>query len=179
MYSSSKRDVRGQMLPSSAACTVATDGRQHVSNSFTCQICNASFDCRRSLACHQWAKHRITSDFRKYVGPISKSPICEVEFFSRSRLIKHLSERRLRSKHRTRTCQDALLNSNLAQVPEHILEPLEAENTRERKVARKLGHTNVLSSRPAQPTRASILKRDPVQVIATAPKRCRIAGVKP
>eukprot|EP00973_Karenia_brevis_P016527 2263551-Karenia_brevis.AAC.1 len=65
-----------------------------------------------------WAKHRKRDHIRMHIGDESKCQVCGVDFHCRARLIKHLSETRLRSKHRRMTCREEFLASNPTTIPE-------------------------------------------------------------
>jgi len=125
---------------------------------YRCDICEDAFGSHRSLAAHRWSKHRIKSSVRQYVGDISSCPICKVEFHTRSRLIKHLSERRVRAKGRTRTCQDLFLNSSPLLIPQSDFLELEKRDALILARSRRQGHTNVISKLPSKSTEPSILK---------------------
>ena len=90
---------------------------------------------------------------------ISHCPVCKVEFHSRSRLIKHLLEARVRSKTRLESCRDAFLNANPARVGRDEFARLEAEDVQLTRKARKMGHSHVLADVPAKACAPSILKR--------------------
>ena len=78
---------------------------------------------------------------------------------SRARLIKHLSETRMRAKNRTVLCRDAFLASGPNRVSTEKLATLEAKEAAERRECRKRGHSNIISERPAKVTKPHILKR--------------------
>ena len=74
------------------------------------------------------------------------------------RLVKHLSETRVRSKHRTAQCKTLFLQNNPAQIDRDVLEQLEQDDADERRVARKAGHSHVIACKPACATLPSILR---------------------
>ena len=65
-------------------------------------------------------------------------------------MITHLSETRLRSRHRTSTCRDIFLMSNPALVPADVLASLHMRDTALRKNALKSGHSHVIVVKPAK-----------------------------
>ena len=115
-----------------------------------CHQCGIAFSDRKQLAAHNWAKHRVKSSFREFIGDVSECPVCGVDFRTRARLVKHLSERRVRSKYRTTTCHDVFLRSDPARVPDDSLQKLESRDASQHKQARKAGHTNVLAEMPCK-----------------------------
>ena len=121
-------------------------------------VCGDTFSSHRGLSAHRWSKHRIKNSVRQYIGDVSCCPICKVDFHSRARLIKHLSERRVRAKHRLVTCQESLLNSNLLAIPWEVYQELEQRDAQIFAKSRKLGHTNLIAQLPCRSTQPSILK---------------------
>jgi hypothetical protein len=126
---------------------------------FECEVCSRSFSSGRSLAAHKWSKHRLTSEFRKFVDDWSICPICKTDFHSRARLVKHLAERRQRAMSRKESCCHAFLASNPTEVDGSILHVLEARDRGIARSARLAGHSNILATRPSIRLRPSILKR--------------------
>ena len=86
---------------------------------------------------HMWAKHHIRSSIRHHIGNVSVCPVCNVDFWSRSRSIKHLADNRIRAKSRTVSCVDAFWRTNPPVIPADEYERLESIETIERKAARK------------------------------------------
>ena len=64
----------------------------------TCDACGTTFESSKKLATHRWAKHKVKSDVRTFIGDTTTCTICGTNFFTRNRLVKHLLERRSRSK---------------------------------------------------------------------------------
>ena len=75
----------------------------------------------------------------------------EQSFFSRARLVKHLLERRIRSKNRTKTCAQEWLERFPEPIPDAEYERLEAEVAEQAAKARKAGRRWVPADRPAEP----------------------------
>ena len=138
------------------------------------------FNSHRQLANHRWAKHRIRSDVRERIDDISECPVCRVDFTCRGRLIKHLLERRVRSKCRGRSCHDCFLELGWPCIDRDRFSQLEARDAKILAGLRRVGHTNLLADAPAKPTLESILKKRkppaPVAGLAATPpiKRRRV-----
>ena len=126
---------------------------------FPCSLCDEAFGTYKSMSVHKWAKHRVKSGVRDFVGNISVCPICSTDFCSRARLVKHLSERRIRSKLRTVTCQQAFLRSQPQMVNGNERSLLEARDADTFRKARKEGHTNVIATIPCKKHPLNNLKR--------------------
>ena len=90
-------------------------------------LCEASFPTARQLSSHSWAKHRQRGSIRQNVGNISACPVCKNEFFSRARLIKHLLERRVRSKTRGYSCRLVFMDQFANRVPSNELQLLDSK----------------------------------------------------
>ena len=121
-------------------------------------MCNQGFPSRRGLAAHKWAKHRVKTEIRKHIGDISQCSVCGVDFHSRERLIKHLSERRIRSKHRNATCNDIFLDLSPPLVPESLLLQLETRDGQFRRSARRSEHRHVIAHILSVGSKQSILE---------------------
>ena len=121
-----------------------------------CDTCDLHFDSWRSLSTHRWFKHGIKSGWRKYVGDISVCPCCKTDFHTRARLIKHLAERRVRSRHRTQTCQEMLMELRPPIISEDALQLLETCDAEVLASARHRGHTNVLADVPSKKMRLGL-----------------------
>ena len=140
---------------------------------FVCDICGAPRENHKKLAVHRWAKRRITANVRTFIGDTSICAICGTDFFSRARLVKHLLERRVRSKTRGASCQAAFLQSNPAPVPATLLHELESRDAAAFKAERKEGHTSTIAGRPCRRTQTSVLSMPP------PPKRRRLVHKMP
>jgi len=142
-------------------------------NSFCCGVCGKSWDSWRKLSVHKWSKHGMRSDIRQFVGDICVCPVCGTNFFTRARLVKHLLERRVRSKVRGVSCQQAFLDSNPALVPPKILETLELRDAACAKAGRRNGHTSIIAELACKRTQPSILLM-PRQARKSALQKTRI-----
>ena len=115
--------------------------------------------------CHRWSLHRKKSNIRMFVPDTCICPICQTNFHTRNRLVKHLMENRVRSKHRSTTCGQDFMAQNPSPVPESKLQEIEARDAAERKSARKEGHSNVLICRHAVAGRPHILKGKTTKIV--------------
>ena len=125
--------------------------------SFRCDLCGKAWDSWRKLSVHEWSKHGVRSNIRQFVGEVSVCIICGTNFGSRARLIKHLLERRIRSKCRNVSCQQAFLDSNPSLVPGEILKDLELRDSKRASSARREGHTSIIAE--GARNKPSVLKR--------------------
>ena len=115
-------------------------------------------------------------------------PSCGVNCHTRARLIEHLSERRLRSKHRRELCRDVVLRTSTNVYVDAVtrLEQRDAEQSRD---AMRAGHRHVIAGmQPAVATQAHILKRSKpeehcepssVEVVFRPLKKIRLRGKQP
>ena len=78
---------------------------------------------------------------------------------SRARLIKHLSERRVRVKARTVTCYNAFMASNPVTIAEGERHRCEANDSDCFRKAQKEGHTNIIATIPYERLVPNILKK--------------------
>ena len=155
LYSTHDDDV----AQSSASVHEAGQIHEMSLNNFRCDRCGHTWESRRKLSVHKWSKHGVRSDIRQFVGDISVCPICGTNFLSRARLIKHLLERRVRSKFRKVSCQQAFLDLSPSVVPSEILKGLELSDSKLANSARREGHTSIIDDIPCTRTKPSVLKR--------------------
>jgi len=115
-------------------------------STFECSECGKEFASGKQLATHKWKVHRIKSDIRPKIADISVCPVCRTDYHSRARLIKHLLEKRIRSKTRGYSCHQVFLqrSARMPEVPKETLAALEARDARMYKEARQQGHTNLI-----------------------------------
>ena len=128
-----------------------------------CSICGKLLANEQLVAGHKWSAQRTHSNIRDLVPDTSKCPICETDYFSRSRLIKHLLEKRVRSKNRAKSCRQEFIDSNPTPVDPEILADSERQGFHEGKAARISGHTNVFAKKPCQRSTEHILKGKPAR----------------
>ena len=124
----------------------------------SCSICKRGFASRAQLGRHMYAKHRLKSDVRKYVGDISQCPICHADFQSRNRLIMHLMKANVRSRHRPEPCRVTFMKNAPLEVDRDLLQRLEARDVNTNRMARKLGHNQELATRPCRRTTPAVHK---------------------
>ena len=149
---------------------------KHTAQGHTCEQCGENFDTHRQLSTHMWSKHKIKSSFRQFIGNTSVCPVCHTDFCTRARLIKHLADRRVRSRHREQTCQQAFLASDPELVPPDELAELERVEAQDKKRQRRISSSAIIAAEPARPARQSALKRarvEPPARVPTMPKRPR------
>ena len=126
---------------------------------FQCDLCEAAtFATAKALDQHRRIKHERTSVISSLVPDTSVCRICSTDFFSRARLISHLSDKRIRSKTRGTNCHFQFLarpGVELSRQERTRLQEIQRQDVRE---ARKSGHTHVIAVRPAVRTEPSVLK---------------------
>ena len=127
---------------------------------FSCEVCGDLLGDWRRLAVHKLLKHGIKNDVRCFVDDVSRCPVRDVKFHTRARLIKHVSERRVRSVRRTAKCQQLYMISTAYRVTAGLLQKLKERDKRACKDARRSGHSNVIAGVPCRRHRPSILKRN-------------------
>ena len=128
-----------------------------------CRLCGQRFCSEARLGRHMYAKHKIKSSVRHYVGDISECPVCGTDFQTRNRLIMHLMKGSAKSKHRQDSCRVSFMKSRPSEVEPHLLRRLEAIDFESNKLARKHGHNQELAVRPYQRTRPPIHKGKSLQ----------------
>ena len=142
--------------------------------SHACDVCDKQFASARQLSCHKWSKHRTRCNIRQVIGDISCCPVCKTDFFSRARLVKHLLEKRVRSRFRAASCRELFLRSNPEMVPADCVQFLETRDAAVAKAARREGHTSLIADRPCQRHGPSILKRKAMSTDLRPKKRLRV-----
>ena len=137
-----------------------------------CTQCGKAFPSARQLSAHCWSKHRTRCNIRRFVGDISQCPVCGTEFFSRARLVKHLLEKRVRSKTRGHSCRERFLQQPMDELSLDEFSLLESRDAVVAKAARRDGHTNIIASRPCRRHAPSVLKR--TLALSEVPPRKRL-----
>jgi hypothetical protein len=133
--------------PTASSCkVVATTLRM----GFKCDLCgdDKAFKSQKDLDTHKRVKHKCRTAVDEYVGFVSICPICNKDFHCRPRLLCHLSETRIRSKHRSETCRSILLSGNLPKVANAELEKARSHDRKLRHEARRCGNTHVIANKP-------------------------------
>ena len=125
---------------------------------YSCDLCEYRAASLRQVTMHRWAAHKKICNIRMHVADISCCPSSKVDFWSRPRLIKHLLETRIRSKHRTQSCRDHFMMHLPRVVDRETFDMLEARDREALRKARKDGHSHILATKPAKAYCNSILK---------------------
>ena len=130
-----------------------------LTNVFKCDLCaGASFETGKALAQHKRMKHCVKSTVCSSLPDTSVCPICHADFRCRSRLISHLSDKRIRSKTRGTNCYYLFLNNTRVAPSEDEQRRLQNAHQKAIRTARLNGHTHVLADLPAQRSATCILK---------------------
>ena len=118
---------------------------------FTCDICSnrASFLTEKQLLAHKRAKHGVRNKIVELLDDISTCPICACEFHSRLRLMRHLSETRIRSKHSKTNCRFEFLSTERIPIDPAMAVTLNEKDRICRRTARKSGHSHVIATKLA------------------------------
>ncbi len=122
-------------------------GFQPVPRSWPCDECTSVFASSKAMWSHKMAKHGHRNKYRLFVVGVV-CPSCQVSFGTRARVIDHIA-------HRCKKCKLVADSGSLPQVPEAILQVLDAETQAARVSARKRGESHLLAPRPSAP--ASLL----------------------
>ena len=131
---------------------------------YACEVCGARFANGRKLSSHKWSKHGIRCKIRQFVDDETCCPVCDTEFYSRARLVKHLLEKRVRSRTRGVSCRDQFLLSRSKRIPTERVNMLDQRDANVAKAARRKGHTSSIADWPCERRAPSILlKRRPAE----------------
>ena len=122
---------------------------------------------------HCFKKHGVRHEIRQYVGAESMCRVCKCDFKTRARLIKHLLDRRVRSKSKQDCCADIWLNRATEKIPESLLIELESQVAHEERQARKQGRRHVLAEQAAVPARKRTADQSEAKVAKPAKARRR------
>ena len=128
--------------------------RRACAHCFTCHACaecvGVAFETKKQLLAHQRAKHGHKNAVVSLIGDTSICPVCGNDFRSRLRLITHLSETRVRSKHRSCNCRSMFLASDPPSIAASVLTKLNLADQKARHHANKCGHSHVIATLPAK-----------------------------
>ena len=114
------------------------------------------------MSSHKWSKHGIRSKILQLVDDETCCPVCDTECYSCARLVKHLLEKRVRSRTRGVSCRDQFLLSRSKRIPTERVNILDQRDANVAKAARRKGHTSIIADRPCDRRAPSILlKRRP------------------
>ena len=125
-------------------------GSRAASVSFACSDCGHTFGSEKALNQHKRKKHHQLRSTDKYVPDWTQCPVCFTQFDSRESLIVHLSEYRVRSKHREFSCAEVFAHSDPHVVPQPILDELACKAKVHLKRNIKDGHTRHIVHMPAR-----------------------------
>ena len=114
-----------------------------------CLQCGAGFQSRKALLTHIRVKHHQCSDTSRVVGVDPVCPVCMTRFSSRTRLLAHLAETRVRGK-RVLTCGTVVRAGLVAHISPDDLATARLQDRHARSDSRKRGHTQPLASWPAK-----------------------------
>ena len=128
-------------------------------HSHRCEVCKELFLTCKQVQAHRLVKHNLKVCTRQYIGDTLICLVCHTDFRSRMRPIKHLSETRVRSQHRTTSCRAEFLSSNAVKVPQEIFEELEAKDKAKSREIRRSGHKHELADLPSTWLVPHILKK--------------------
>ena len=132
------------------------DARQHADSKpysdsllvFTCNTCGSVFATNKQLAQHSRIKHKMICVAARCLPDVSVCPICSNDYHSRTALVTHLSDLRVRSKTRGTCCGLEYINSNPAPLSEDTLLSLTEADNQLRKRARVNSHSHHIQSKP-------------------------------
>ena len=147
-------------------------------SNFQCSRCMKSFITRKQLVTHERRSHGIRAAPRLWAGESAECPVCHTRFSTRTRLIAHLSETRVRyGRHPCRSKLDLF-----PQIPEAECRRLDELDRLARGAAQRAGHSHPLStgrprkaSPPPMPAakRRRLLFKQPVPDLPNPNKRIR------
>ena len=124
--------------------------------SFNCSACSARFASQKALSQHCRIMHKVVSVMPNIVGSICVCQVCCTNFHTRTRLIAHLSDTRIRSKVRGTNCRAVFLaDPSMHAVRSDSDHAIHKEAIRE---AFRRGHTHQIAVRPASKGKPSVLK---------------------
>ena len=109
-----------------------------------CTVCNSTFASLKALQAHERARHRKRTKLASLVGSSKVCPCCHVQFSTRSRLLAHVSEKRIRGA-RSYSCHTLMSAGLVPAVGTEELNTALAADTAARTEARKAGHTVPIS----------------------------------
>jgi len=124
----------------------------HSQHEFACSLCAArpAFKNAKALASHMRSKHKVTSPLNKYIDTSGICPVCRTNFFSRTRVLAHVSETRVRNKTGRKTCRQKLLAGDFPEITSTIFADAAIASRTERREAQRRGRTHTLATIPAK-----------------------------
>jgi len=133
-------------------CTERVTQSSHSQHEFACGLCAArpAFKNAKALASHMRSKHKVTSPLNKYIDNSGICPVCRTNFFSRTRVLAHVSETRVRNKTGRKTCRQKLLAGDFPEISSTIFADAAIASRTERREAQRRGRTHTLATIPAK-----------------------------
>ena len=136
---------QGRSLGAERAHPTTGSGGQR-DGAYACEVCGErGFRTQKALDQHARVKHGKRCDMNRYVATAS-CPVCGKGFADRLRVIAHLSETRVRARHARRSCREVVLAGGVVQLDDSVVETLDGEARRQRRAARRAGHTRPVVS---------------------------------
>ena len=134
------------------SCTDRVVQSYHGQHEFTCSLCASSpaFKSAKALASHIRCKHKVTNPLNKYIDNSGICPVCKTNFHSRTRVLAHVSETRIRNKSGRQTCRQILQAGHFPEISESILADATLAARTERREAQRRGRTHALATLPAK-----------------------------
>jgi hypothetical protein len=119
---------------------------------FACTLCssNPAFKSAKALASHMRSKHKVTNPLNRYIDNSGICPVCGTSFFSRARVLTHVSETRVRNKSGRKSCRQRLLAGEFPTVSDTVFTDAVLATRTERREAQRRGRTHVLATLPAK-----------------------------
>jgi len=133
-------------------CTDRVLQSSHGQHEFVCSLCATSpaFKNAKALASHIRCKHKVTSPLNKYIDNSGICPVCATNFHSRTRVLAHVSETRVRNKSGRKTCRQILQAGDFPEISESIFADATLASRTERREAQRRGRTHTLAILPAK-----------------------------
>jgi len=130
---------------------VAGPKRQHVPlgvapvDTHKCSICDYVAENVRALGSHIRAKHKKLDSLTDFLGNSSRCPVCCVDFASRTRLVAHITDKRVRGK-KPITCRQVLAAGLVTPISHDELTAARMHDRSDRRAAFKRGHSQPLAA---------------------------------
>ena len=131
-----------------AAAPAAAVGPQHVCHTCSAAGCPSAFHTAKSLQAHMRSKHGVHNALKRYVDGTGVCPVCCTKFASRTRLLSHVAERRMRGR-ASHTCGMVLATGAFPQLDPLTSARCDAADAQLRKKARTEGHSQPLARHAA------------------------------
>ena len=115
-------------------------------------VCSSSCfqKCESASLSHARSKHKVASPLNKYIDTSGICPVCRTNFFSRTRVLAHVSETRVRNKTGRKTCRQRLLVGDFTEIISTVFADAAIASRTERREAQRRGRTHTLATIPAK-----------------------------